>query len=172
MVVDWSTIDFSKTASQNARKLKPKRLWSVLVCAQLGVPILIAMVYFGAMYLIGTATVNTINIDAVTAYKIEGRKVAHDNMVLYATQARMEVDDHIAAALVARAIEEMGTMLRLNNDMYVGNGVNDVNHAPATVVCWTQSFRTAMMYDTIVVCRFGLQAQARDDAVVSFHCPL
>ena len=105
------------------------------MCAQLGVPILIAMVYFGAMYIIGTATVTTINIDAVTSYKIEARKVAHDNMVLYATQARMETDDHIAASLVARAIEEMNTMLTLNNDIYVGNGVSDVNHASATVVC-------------------------------------
>ena len=71
--IDWSTIDFSKAS--NRPKLQRKRLWSILVCAKLGVPIMLAMAYFGAMYFIGTATVATINVDAVTTFKIEARKV-------------------------------------------------------------------------------------------------
>ena len=55
-------------------------------------------------------------------------------MVLYTTQALMTADDATSALFAARALEEMNTMLTLNNDIYVGNGVADVNHASATVV--------------------------------------
>ena len=56
-------------------------------------------------------------------------------MVLYTTQALMEADDDRSAVLAARALEEMNTMLALNNDIFVGNGVADVNHVSAIVVC-------------------------------------
>ena len=71
--IDWSAVDFSKSTQRGT--LKRQRWWSALVCSKLSTPIMLAIVYFGAMYLLGVATVDTIHVDALTTFKIEMRKV-------------------------------------------------------------------------------------------------
>jgi hypothetical protein len=70
--VDWSTVDFSKSAS---RPMKRQHMWSVRVCVKLSAPLLIALLYFGVMYLIGSASIRKIDTTALKASVTEERKV-------------------------------------------------------------------------------------------------
>jgi hypothetical protein len=70
--VDWSAIDFSKSVS---RPMKRQRMWSVGVCTKLSAPLMVALAFFGAMYMIGSASTDKISITALTASVTEQRKV-------------------------------------------------------------------------------------------------
>jgi hypothetical protein len=71
LAIDWSAVDFSKSPS---RPMKRQHVWSVRVCAKLSAPLLVALVFFGAMYMIGSASTSKIKTTATTASVIEERK--------------------------------------------------------------------------------------------------
>ena len=59
-----------------------------------------------------------------------------DNLVLLATQSLMSTDDVEGARLAALAEASLQNVMVLNNDLYVGNGVPDINNAAPEAVCW------------------------------------
>ena len=70
--IDWSQVDFSKTAE---RPMKRSRMWSLAVCLKLSLPLLATCAFFGSTYLAGVNFNSNIGLNAKVAYKLDVRKV-------------------------------------------------------------------------------------------------
>ena len=74
IMVDWSTIDFSKST---VRPLKRKRNWSLRICLSLSIPLLVASVMFVYLYFNGLSVTASHLSATDTAFLQERRKVPH-----------------------------------------------------------------------------------------------